>query len=72
MDDELIIGDVIDLDTERAYAVHRRLRVPRSAEPVDACLAFAERSDQDGAVRDRLVPGDDDVADERRSRLDAH
>ena len=72
MHDELVVGDVLDLDAERAHRVDRRLRVAGAAEAVHARLALAERADQDGAVRDRLVPGHGDVPDERSSGLDPH
>ncbi len=71
-DDEVVVGDVLDLGAERAHRVDRRLRVARAAEAVHARLPLAERADQDGAVRDRLVPGHDDVPDERSSGLYAH
>ena len=70
--DELVVGDVLDLDAERAHRVHRRLRVAGAAEAVHARLALAERADQHGAVRDRLVPGHDDVPDERPRQARPH
>ena len=62
--DELVVGDVLDLDAERPHRVDGRLRVAGAAEAVHARLALAERADQDGAVGDRLVAGHDDVADQ--------
>ena len=50
----------------------RRLRVRRAPEARDSRLALADRAEQDGPVRDRLVPGDGDVPDQRGCRLDAH
>jgi hypothetical protein len=54
------------------HCVHGRLRVAGAAEAVDAGLPLAERTDQDGTVRNRLVPGHDDVPDQRSSRFYAH
>ena len=51
-------------DAERAHRVDRRLRVAGAAEAVHVRLALAERAEQHGAVRDRLVAGHGDVPDE--------
>ncbi len=60
---------LVDVDTEGAHRGHRGLGVGGAAEARDPRLAVAERRDQDGAVRDRLVPGDTQVPDEPRDRL---
>ena len=72
MDDEVIVGDVLDLDAESTHAIDRGLRVAGAAEAVDLRLPLAEPADQDGAVRDRLVAGHDHVPHERSSRFDPH
>ena len=70
--DELVVGHVLDLGPERAHRVDRRLGIARTAEAVHVRLALAERADQDGAVRDRLVAGHDDVPDQRSGGLYPH
>ena len=72
VDDELVVGDVVDLDAERAHGVDRRLGVGRAAEAEHARLPLADRAEQDAAVRDRLVARHDRVADQRRRRVDFH
>ena len=62
---------VLDIDAERTHRRDRRERVPRRAEPAHVRDAVAERADQNGAVRDRLVAGDSNVAEQRTGRLDA-
>ena len=63
---------LVHRDAERPHGRDRRLRVGRAAEARDARLALADRAEQDGAVRDRLVPGHGDMPDQRGCRLDAH
>ena len=60
------------VDAERAHSRDRRLGVARAAEAADRRLPFADRAEEDGAVRDRLVSGNGDVAAQRRGRLDLH
>ena len=62
---------VLHLDAERTHDAERRERVARRAEPADTRHAVAERTDQQCAMRDRLVAGNGDVTDERAGRLDA-
>ena len=57
---------------ERAHRGERRLRVSRAAEALDAHLAVADRPDENGPVRDRLVAGHRDVTAQRGGRLDLH
>ena len=45
---------------------------PERPKPVHVRLALAERAEQHGAVRDRLVAGHGDVPDELHRRLDLH
>ena len=61
---------LVDVDAERAHRSDRRLGVRRAAEPRDARLAVADRAEQDGAVRDRLVTRNGNVTDEPRHGLD--
>ena len=61
---------LVDVDPERAHRRDRRLGVRGAAEARDVRLAVADRADQHRAVRDRLVAGNRDVADEPRDRLD--
>ncbi len=70
--DELVVGDVLDLGAESAHRVDGGLRVAGPAEAAHAGLPLAERSDQDGPVRDGLVSGHDDVPDDRDGRLHSH
>src|SRR5436309_1537472 len=72
VDEQLVVGHVLDLHAERANRAHGRLRVARAAEAEHARLPLPDRAEQDGAVGDRLVAGDRDVADDRGGRLDAH
>ena len=68
-DAQRLLAVLVDLDAERADRGDRRLGVGRAAEARDARLAVAERADQHGAVRDRLVARDGEVA-ESSGRLD--
>jgi tryptophanyl-tRNA synthetase len=60
------------LDSQRADGRDRRLRVRRATEARDARPPLAHRSDEDGAVRDRLVAGHGDVSDQRGDGFDSH
>ena len=64
---DVVLGD---LGSERADGANRRLGVPRAPEAAHRRLALADPAEQDGAVRDRLVAGDGDVAGDRAGRLD--
>ena len=72
MDEQLVVGEVFDLDAERPDRVDARLRVPCAAEAEDVRVAFGDRSEQHRAVRDGLVAGHGDVPDERGGRIDPH
>jgi hypothetical protein len=61
---------LVDVDSERPRGGDRRLGVRRAPEAGDPGLAFADRAEQDGPVRDRLVPGHLEVPDQPRYRLD--
>jgi hypothetical protein len=72
VDDELVLSDLVDARAERAHRRDGRHRVGGAPEADDARLAFADRAEEDGAVRDRLVAGNLHVPDERCGRLDLH
>ena len=57
---------------ERAHRGDRRLGVARAAEAANRGLALADRPEQHGPVRDRLVARNRDVAAQRAGRLDLH
>ena len=63
---------LVDADAEIADRLDRRLGVLGPAEAGDTRLALSHRRQEDGAVRERLVAGDGDVAGDRRGRLDPH
>ena len=69
---ELVVGGLVHLDAEAADGGDRRLGVGRAPESLHVRLVLAERTDQHGAVRDRLVTGDGDVSDQGSRRLDLH
>ena len=71
-DVQRVVVVLVDRDPEGADGLDRRLGVGRAAEARDAGLAVAERAEQHGPVRDRLVSGDGDVPDEAGERLDPH
>ena len=71
-DVQRVVVVLVDGDPERADRLDRRLGVGGAAEARDARLAVAERAEQHRAVRDRLVAGHRDVADEAGDRLDPH
>ncbi len=72
LDAELVVRGLLDHDAERAHCAERRLGVGRAPEAADAGLALRESAEQDGPVRDRLVPGDGDVARQRSRGQDPH
>ena len=72
MDDQLVDRLLLDVDAERADGVQRGFGVARAPERAHARVAFRERTDEQRAVRDRLVAWDCDVPDERPGRLDLH
>jgi hypothetical protein len=61
---------LVDLDPERPHRGDRRLGVRRASEAGDPGLAVADRAEEHGPVRDRLVPGHLEVPDEPRDALD--
>ena len=69
--DELVLGDVVDLNPKRAYGVDSRLDVGRPPEPANVCLTVGERADEHSSMRDRLVAGHSDVPDQRPGRFDS-
>ena len=64
MNDELVVREILDRDTERAHRVDRRLRVAGAAEATHVRVALGDRAEQHGTMRDRLVAGHGDVADD--------
>ena len=71
-DVQRVLAVLVDGDPERAHRLDRRLGVGRAAEAGDPRLAVADRAEQHGAVRDRLVARHGHVPDEARERLDSH
>ena len=71
-DPQCVVVVLVDGDPEGADRLDRRLGIGRAAEARDARLAVAQRAEQHGAVRDRLVAGHRDVPDEAGERLDPH
>ena len=69
---QLLVAELLDLDAERAHRVDGRHRVGGAPESLHVRLPLAEPAEQDGAVRDRLVPGHGNVPDDRDSRFDLH
>ena len=72
LDDERVDVLLANLDPERADDAESRLGVARAAPVRDARLAFGERTDQEGPMRDGLVAGDRDVAVEAGGGRDPH
>ena len=58
-------------DAERAHCIDRRLGVGRAAEPGDPGLALGDRTDQHGAMGDRLVARDGEMPGDPVHRLDS-
>jgi hypothetical protein len=71
-DDELVVRLLDDLDAQRPHGGDRRLGVAGAPEAGDARRALADRAEENGTMRDRLVAGDGDVPGERNRGLYAH
>ena len=73
VDAQRVVVVLVDRDPERAHRLDRRLGVGGAAEAGDPRLAVAQRPEQDGAVRDRLVARARPRCPTRRwTRLDPH
>src|SRR5262245_39969726 len=72
VDYELVVTDFVHVRTETANRADWRLSVTGATEPADEGLALADRAEQDGAVRDGLVPRYGDVPGDLRRGLDSH
>jgi len=62
----------LDARAECADGVRGRERVLRGPEARDLALPVGDGAEEEGAVRDRLVPGNGEVASQRHRRLDPH
>ena len=57
VDEQLVVGDVVDLHAERAHGVDSRLRVGGAAEAAHASLPVGERPTSTARCEMDLSPG---------------